>query len=130
MECVKIAIALNSNLIDIDNRVKLNEVYNIGVEEAIGTLGDKTVYRLRLFSKNVTISESVIISTIINSKTVDTLIKMDCNILYADMWFPAYWLLTSPNVYLGSRLTTVGVEIYGRNTTAKGYSIEIVYTKA
>ena len=114
----------------LDTRVQAletkGEVYNIGVEEAIGTLGDKTVYRKRLSGDGVSITNSYVDTELTSNNT--TILSMSAWLKAGGVWYSAYDLIGG-STYVRCALSTAGVRIQAGSTTVTAYGIEIIYTK-
>lgn len=115
----------------LDTRVQAletkGEVYNIGVEEAIGTLGDKTVYRKRYSASDVTISSTTIIDSSVGTSYIDNVISIDYSLQIGSYWYSG----STPNTpNAGIRIGAEGLSLWMARDTVRGYSCSIIYTKA
>lgn len=119
----------------LDTRVQAletkGEVYNIGVEEAIGTLGDKTVYRKR-YSGSGTISSTITVDSALKSTDIM------CLDITGSVKFANNVITSLPNHGTSGYISIVpiitessGVQLWIMSgQTIKEYFFEIVYTKA
>jgi hypothetical protein len=116
----------------LDTRVQAletkGEVYNIGVEEAIGTLGDKTVYRKRYKADNVSIVGNYIIDNSLTPNTVDAVMLIDGSVAISDGFLPVGYH-SNVNYYILSNIGLDGLRVYSAGFTVLSYFIEIIYTK-
>lgn len=122
----------NTQLITgLDTRVETLETqgqsYNIGVEEAIGTMGDQTVYRKRYYFKDIEVSTNFTIDTNINKNNISIIdmkgvVSANLSVIALPYTFTSnsqIWLEVNDTLF---RCNNVGFVIHN-------LYCEIIYTK-
>ena len=118
----------------LDTRVQAletkGEVYNIGVEEAIGTLGDKTVYRKRYSADEVSITSRVTIDSSLTNK-IDKVLNISGAYTYASgSIYPLPYVINRTDQTACFYSPSSGLLLEVASATVVSYYIQLVYTKA
>lgn len=105
------------------------KTFNTGVEEAIGTMGNKTVYRKRLVADSVTIDSPTVLDATLTISYIDTLISLNAVMLTsAGNYITNFPYDSSDRAYV--EVLSTGVQLLVVGKTINKYSVELIYTKS
>lgn len=136
------ALATAANQISIANQQSISQIntaieglknppFNTGIEEKIGTLNGKDVYRKRLLASNVSISTTTIIDNVVTYDYVDTLLSVSGTARIAqNRVYPLNFNSGSPTVVMNCDLTENGIRLDILGYRVIAYFVELIYTKA
>ena len=105
------------------------QTFNVGVEEAIGTMGNKTVYRKRLSADSVSITAPTVIDATLTTSYIDTLMKLNVVMLTtAGNYITNFPYDSADRAYV--EVLNTGVSLLAAGKTITKYFVELVYTKS
>jgi hypothetical protein len=109
---------------------------NVGIEEIVGTLNGKNVYRKRYMADNVSITTDTILDSNIKysaNPTIGQVLSLTGS--FKTLYSGIYFIVSQPFTYQSNMSVYCDISMNGlalrvNAYTVKGYFVEIIYTKA